>query len=167
MSKSNTPLYVSLRIFPYALIVLCCSSITIFHASCNAQSSEPEIPVDGTNKTLAHNPIQLENQHPGTRDWQLTRVRLDAGGFRSPWIEGYCSRQSVHAGETIDIFVSTNPVRQFKVEFFQMGYYGGRGGSPHENGRFGSWYDSAGTTRRRKESSRVQLVAIAAVDDSK
>ncbi|MEZ6040370.1 MAG: DUF6605 domain-containing protein [Planctomycetaceae bacterium] len=73
------------------------------------------------------NPVVIENRLPGARDWQLTRVRLDAGGFRSPWIEGYCSRQSVKAGEQIDIMVSTNPVRKFSVEFFRMGYYQGRG----------------------------------------
>lgn len=73
------------------------------------------------------NPVQIENQKDGARDWQLTRVRLDGGQFRSPWIEGYCSRQSVRAGESIDIAVSTNPVRSFRVEFFRMGYYGGRG----------------------------------------
>jgi hypothetical protein len=71
--------------------------------------------------------IVSENALPGSPDWQLTRVRVDAGGFRSPWIEGYCSRQSVEAGESIDIMVSTNPPQQFEVEIFRMGYYGGKG----------------------------------------
>ncbi|WP_203328935.1 N,N-dimethylformamidase beta subunit family domain-containing protein [Candidatus Laterigemmans baculatus] len=73
------------------------------------------------------NVIERENAHEGSTDWQLTRVRVDGGQYRSPWIEGYCSRQSVKAGETIDIMVSTNPVRDFSIEFFRMGYYGGRG----------------------------------------
>src|SRR5690349_19790149 len=52
--------------------------------------------------------VKTENERSGALDWQLTRVRLDkTTGFRSPWIEGYCSRQSVEAGETIDIMVST------------------------------------------------------------
>lgn len=76
---------------------------------------------------LAENPIQIENKLEGSNDWQLTRVRVDAGEFRSPWIEGYCSRQSVQAGETIDVCVSTSPARAFKFELFRMGYYGGRG----------------------------------------
>ncbi len=71
--------------------------------------------------------IADENRHAGARDWQLTRVRLDNDGFRSPWIEGYCSKQSVQAGETIDIMVSTAPPRRFQIEIFRMGYYGGRG----------------------------------------
>jgi len=74
------------------------------------------------------NRIVEENQKPGATDWQLTRVRLDkTGGFRSPWIEGYCSRQSVAAGDTIDIMVSTDPPRPFKIEIFRTGYYQGRG----------------------------------------
>lgn len=48
------------------------------------------------------NPIEAENRREGAPDWQLTRVRLEKnGGFRSPAIEGYCSRQSVAAGESI------------------------------------------------------------------
>ncbi len=34
--------------------------------------------------------IRQENAQPGSTDWQLTRVRTDAPGFRSPWVEGYC-----------------------------------------------------------------------------
>ena len=71
--------------------------------------------------------IAEENRRPGAVDWQLTRVRADKSGHRSPWIEGYCSKQSVKAGETIEIMVSTNPPRQFEIEIFRMGYYGGRG----------------------------------------
>jgi hypothetical protein len=74
------------------------------------------------------NVIQEENAKPGARDWQLTRMKLDkSGGFRSPVIEGYCSRQSLKAGEVLDVFVSTRPVAKFKLEIFRTGYYGGRG----------------------------------------
>jgi hypothetical protein len=73
------------------------------------------------------NPVSAENKQPGALDWQLTRVRVDGAGFRSPWIEGYCSRQSVAAGDELQIFVSTNPPRQFRLEIFRMGYYAGRG----------------------------------------
>ncbi|MCE9607217.1 MAG: hypothetical protein K8U03_20210 [Planctomycetia bacterium] len=72
--------------------------------------------------------IRRENALPGATDWQLTRVRLDSReGFRSPWVEGYCSKQSVAAGESIDIMVSANPARDVELEIFRMGYYGGRG----------------------------------------
>ena len=74
------------------------------------------------------NQIAEENSKPGSRDWQLTRVRLDGrGGYRCPWIEGYCSKQSVSAGETIDLFVSTKPAIDFTIEIFRTGYYDGKG----------------------------------------
>ncbi|MFO0909870.1 MAG: DUF6605 domain-containing protein [Isosphaeraceae bacterium] len=73
------------------------------------------------------NLLREENRNPGSTDWQLTRVRADKDGYRSTWIEGYCSRQSVKAGESIDIFVSTDPARRFQIEVFRLGYYGGRG----------------------------------------
>ena len=72
-------------------------------------------------------PIPAENAKPGADDWQLTRVRVDADGFRSPWIEGYCSQQSVAAGDSIDVMVSCDPARKFRLELFRMGYYDGKG----------------------------------------
>ena len=72
--------------------------------------------------------ITDENRRPGAPDWQLTRVRLSkAQGVRAPAIEGYCSRQSVRAGEKLDLFVSTAPAARFTIEIFRTGYYGGRG----------------------------------------
>lgn len=73
--------------------------------------------------------IKSENRKPGARDWLLSRVRIDGGykGFRTSLIEGYCSRQSVLAGEKLDFMVSTNPPAKFKIEIFRTGYYGGRG----------------------------------------
>ena len=73
------------------------------------------------------NVIQQENARPGSDDWQLTRMRLDGSGYRSTFIEGYCSRQSVKAGEVIDFFVSTQPAARFKIEIFRTGWYGGKG----------------------------------------
>ncbi|MBL9081779.1 MAG: hypothetical protein JNK76_08240, partial [Planctomycetales bacterium] len=79
-------------------------------------------------RAAASNPIVVENAKAGADDWQLTRVRLDSrDGTRSPWIEGYCSKQSVAAGERLDIFVSTNPPVKFQIEIFRTGYYGGKG----------------------------------------
>ena len=76
----------------------------------------------------AENPVEVENAREGARDWQLTRVRLDArDGYRSPFIEGYCSKQSVAAGDTIDIMVGTDPPAAFQIEIFRTGCYDGRG----------------------------------------
>ena len=73
--------------------------------------------------------IELENAKPGTRDWMLTNTYIDPDTWwRSPRIEGYCSEASVSAGETLKIMVSTNPVSEFSLEIYRMGYYGGTGG---------------------------------------
>ena len=72
--------------------------------------------------------IAAENRKEGALDWQLTRMRLDqTGGIRTSLIEGYASRQSVLAGESLELFVSTAPAARFQIEIFRTGYYGGRG----------------------------------------
>lgn len=74
------------------------------------------------------NPIRLENERSGTRDWMLTNTRVDPGTkYRCPWIEGYCSRTSVRPGEKISFHVSTNPASAFRLDLFRMGHYGGLG----------------------------------------
>ena len=80
-------------------------------------------PEDAASRNL----IREENMKPGASDWQLTRVRPDKSAQRTPWIEGYCSKQSVKPGESIDIFISSDPPRDFLVEVFRTGYYGGKG----------------------------------------
>jgi len=79
--------------------------------------------------TPKRNVIQIENAKPGSNDWQLTRVKLDKGmaSFRTSLIEGYCSHQSVQAGDTLKIMVSTAPAAKFKIEIFRTGYYAGKG----------------------------------------
>jgi hypothetical protein len=74
-------------------------------------------------------PVNAENSKQGTRDWMLTKPRIDpATKFRCPWIEGYCSHTSIRAGEEIRIYVSTNPAAEFTLEIYRMGFYGGDGG---------------------------------------
>ncbi len=73
--------------------------------------------------------IRRENAKSGTRDWLMSNTRIDPETkYRCPWIEGYCSRTSVRAGEAISIHVSTNPPSPFTLDIFRMGYYGGSGG---------------------------------------
>ena len=78
--------------------------------------------------TESNSLIEAENRRRGTTDWQLSRVRLNSGKFRTSLIEGYCSHQSVSAGDTLSIFVSTDPARKFRLDVYRMGYYGGAGG---------------------------------------
>lgn len=77
----------------------------------------------------ASNLVLRENERPGTQDWLLTDTRVDPKTkYRCPWIEGFCSRTSVRAGEEISFHVSTNPASPFTLEIYRMGYYGGTGG---------------------------------------
>jgi hypothetical protein len=73
--------------------------------------------------------IRAENARPGTTDWMLTNTRVDpATKYRCPWVEGYCSRTSVRAGDELAIMVSTNPPSPFVLDLYRLGYYGGKGG---------------------------------------
>src|SRR5262245_11169130 len=73
--------------------------------------------------------VRTENQRPGTTDWQLTYTRVDPKTrYRSTTIEGYVSRTSVRAGESLDFFVSTSPASPFVIDLYRLGYYQGRGG---------------------------------------
>lgn len=75
------------------------------------------------------NVIARENTLPGTTDWMLAKTHIaPETRYRSPRIEGYCSATSLRAGDTLDIMVSTNPPAPFTVDFYRMGYYGGKGG---------------------------------------
>src|SRR5215204_6304093 len=73
--------------------------------------------------------IRKENAKPGTRDWMLAKTRIDpATKYRCPWVEGYCSHASAKAGDTIQLFVSTNPAAPVRIDLYRTGYYGGDGG---------------------------------------
>ncbi len=74
--------------------------------------------------------LRAENALPGTLDWQLTFMRTDprSGGYRSRVIEGYASKMSVKAGETIALMVSVDPPGEFELDLYRMGYYQGLGG---------------------------------------
>ena len=89
--------------------------------------------LNGVAAPLAHdrgpNKIRLENLNPGTRDWMLTKTRIDpTTRYRSPAIEGYASRTSVSAGQYLTFHVSTNPVSDFTIDIYRMGFYGGKAG---------------------------------------
>ncbi|TWU26283.1 hypothetical protein Pla52o_01360 [Novipirellula galeiformis] len=73
--------------------------------------------------------LKAENARPGTQQWMLSKTRIDPDTkYRCPWIEGYVSHASIMAGETLQVMVSTDPVSEFTIEFYRLGYYGGDGG---------------------------------------
>jgi hypothetical protein len=80
------------------------------------------------------NKIVTENLLPGTSDW-LIDVKYDTCSLpdhrfcRRPQIEGYCSQTSVAQGQSLNLYVSTNPESSFTIDIYRMGYYGGKGGN--------------------------------------
>lgn len=66
------------------------------------------------------NPIAVENQKLGTRDWGLIRPAIHRE------IEGYASATSINCGERIELYVhTTSPT--FTLDVFRMGWYRGLG----------------------------------------
>ena len=78
--------------------------------------------------------IVEENAKPGTTDWILTKVirgedePYSKGWHRRKLVEGFVSHTSLSAGDSLKVFVSTEPADRFRLDIFRMGYYGGKGG---------------------------------------
>ena len=72
------------------------------------------------------NPIVIENQQPGTSQWQIPwgSAGTDAGGQ----IKGYASATSVDKGETLTFYVSVNPSQTYTIDVYRVGWYQGLGG---------------------------------------
>jgi hypothetical protein len=69
-------------------------------------------------------PIVVENQNPGSTNWNLSNSGSDAVGQ----IKGYASAASINKGESITFFVSVNPAQTFTIDVYRLGWYGGAGG---------------------------------------
>ncbi len=67
------------------------------------------------------NPIQIENQNPGTFAWFPQNVA------NNHEIEGYASLTSINAGGQISFFVNTSDP-QYTLTVYRLGYYQGLGG---------------------------------------
>ncbi len=77
------------------------------------------------------NKLTQENRRPGTVEWQLQHYSFDrptGSGLRSPRLEGYASDVSVYTGDKIQFLVSADPARNFTIDIYRTGYYGGKGG---------------------------------------
>ncbi|HZC06970.1 MAG TPA: N,N-dimethylformamidase beta subunit family domain-containing protein, partial [Ktedonobacterales bacterium] len=70
------------------------------------------------------NPIQAENQQPGSTGWQFD---LDSTGTpvkaTKHQIEGYASLTSVNQGGQISFMVNLSSNAQYVMDFYRMGYY--------------------------------------------
>lgn len=75
--------------------------------------------------------VKEENEREGTTAWQMTKVRKDTCRITVPYeeiflcrnrdIEAYTSRTSAKAGDTLKVFVSTDPAAAYRVSIFRMG----------------------------------------------
>ncbi|PSB29496.1 N,N-dimethylformamidase beta subunit family domain-containing protein [Chlorogloea sp. CCALA 695] len=74
-------------------------------------------------KALPNNPnsIFLENQKPGTTNWQIT-------DYSTTEIAGYAGAPSVNKGGSLPIKVSLGQPGQLKIDVYRLGYYQGQGG---------------------------------------
>ncbi len=68
------------------------------------------------------NPIVLENQKVGTRNWEITHQA------RNNEIAAYAAAASVNRGESLQFKVSLARIGQYTIDFYRLGYYGGTGG---------------------------------------
>ena len=72
----------------------------------------------------ASNPIVTENQLPGTWGWQLgSLVADDATGQ----IKGYASTTSASPNQSINLYVTVNPVQTYTIDVYRVGWYAGLG----------------------------------------
>jgi hypothetical protein len=72
------------------------------------------------------NPIVVENQQPGSADWDLPPETMSTDAVGQ--IKGYASAVSVNKGEDITFHVSVNPAQAFTIDVYRIGWYQGLGG---------------------------------------
>jgi hypothetical protein len=73
--------------------------------------------------------IRTENAKEGTRDWMLSKTRVDPKTkYRCPWVEGYASHASIEPGQTLRLMISTLEPARVAIDIYRLGYYGGDGG---------------------------------------
>ena len=80
-------------------------------------------------------------------------------------IEGYVSHASIRAGETLTVFVSTDPAAPYRVDVYRMGYYGGKGGRHVTSARPAHGRAAAGAGRRRQAADRGALEPVVRAQD--
>ncbi|MFN8108666.1 MAG: DUF6605 domain-containing protein [Thermoleophilia bacterium] len=85
----------------------------------------------GATAAAATNPITTENAKAGDAAWQYPRANAGtmadqyAGVVRT--IDGYTGADSVLPGGSLDLHVSSQGGRAYRVEVFRLGWYGGAG----------------------------------------
>src|SRR5205809_448640 len=73
-------------------------------------------------------PVVLENQQPGSGNWQMWLQGIPPANDINQQIKGYASATSVNPGESITFYVTVNPAQQYTMDVYRMGWYQGLGG---------------------------------------
>jgi len=73
-------------------------------------------------------PVVLENQQPGSGNWQMWLHGIPPADDVNQQIKGYASATSVNLGESITFYVTVNPAQQYTMDVYRMGWYQGLGG---------------------------------------
>ncbi|HYR86499.1 MAG TPA: Ig-like domain-containing protein [Terriglobia bacterium] len=75
------------------------------------------------------NPIVVENQQAGSRNWQMWQIPgTRPGDDVGKQIKGYASATSVNKGESITFYVTVTPAQTFTMDVYRIGWYQGLGG---------------------------------------
>src|SRR5216117_3551761 len=84
-----------------------------------------------TTTAAQSNPVVLENQQPGTSQWQIPwgSSATDSAGQ----IKGYASAVSVNKGQNITFYVSVNPAQTYTIDVYGTDWSQGLEGrlAPH------------------------------------
>jgi len=70
-------------------------------------------------------PIVLENQQPGSGNWQMLLSSHQPADDAVKQIKGYASATSVNKGDSITFYVTVTPAQQFTMDVYRMGWYQG------------------------------------------
>ena len=100
-------------------------SVSIFFLGCGPKKEDTRLGEE--------NNIVKENKNEGTTAWLINVAEKhcdypDHQYCRRPQVEGFCSKASYSAGDTLNIFISTDPAISYTIDIYRMGYYGGKGG---------------------------------------
>jgi hypothetical protein len=75
----------------------------------------------GASNARTANPVQNENQRPGSQSWSLDQTAAPRR------IEGFASEVSVLPGQRVHFHISTTPAARYRIVLYRLGWYQGAG----------------------------------------
>ncbi|MDQ6768128.1 MAG: hypothetical protein M3Z41_10005, partial [Candidatus Eremiobacteraeota bacterium] len=99
----------------------------IVSLACLVPGQRADAAFGGFNR-IAINRIVVENQHPGSKGWQLPWPGFTVSDDIGLQIKGYAGAESAEPGGTVPLKVTVTPAQRFTVDVFRLGNYHGMGG---------------------------------------